>query len=59
MSQRKMIDCSKAPNSNCSVQITGTEEEVLKVAVRHAVHDHGFPDSAEVRQQVRMMMQNA
>ena len=37
-SMRKVIDCRLFPSeSNCSLTIAGAEEEVLKVAVRHAV----------------------
>jgi hypothetical protein len=37
--QRKVIDCRLYPSEkNCSLKISGTEEEVLNVAVRHAVH---------------------
>jgi predicted small metal-binding protein len=38
---------------NCSVTITGTEEEVLAVAVRHAVEEHGHANTPELRQQLR------
>lgn len=35
---RKMIDCRRMPSErNCSVAISGTEEEVLAIAVRHAI----------------------
>lgn len=51
---RKMIDCRRIPSErNCSVTITGTEEEVLTLAVRHAVEEHGHTDSPELREQLR------
>ncbi|MFH1263469.1 MAG: DUF1059 domain-containing protein [Pseudomonadota bacterium] len=40
-------------------QISGTEDEVIKVAVRHAVSDHGYPDTTDMRQQIRKMMKDA
>jgi predicted small metal-binding protein len=51
---RKMIDCRRMPSErNCSLTIAGTEEEVLAVAVRHAVEEHGHADTPELRQQLR------
>lgn len=52
---RKMIDCREFPSeSNCSIAITAdTEEEILDVAVPHAVTKHGHKDSPELRQQIR------
>jgi hypothetical protein len=39
---RKVMDCRKYPSeSRCSVKISGTEEEVEKLAIRHAIEDHG------------------
>jgi hypothetical protein len=38
---------------NCSLTIAGTEDEVLAVAVRHAVNEHGHKDTAELRSQLR------
>ncbi len=46
---RKMIDCRMFPSeSNCSLTITGTEEEVLKAAREHAVSSHGHADGPEL-----------
>jgi hypothetical protein len=51
---RKMIDCRRMPSErNCSLTIAGTEEEVLAVAVRHAVEEHGHPNTPELREQLR------
>jgi predicted small metal-binding protein len=51
---RKMIDCRRLPSErNCSLTIAGTEEEVLDVAVRHAVEEHGHANSPELREQLR------
>jgi predicted small metal-binding protein len=42
--------------NNCSLTIAGREEEVLPVAIRHAVEDHGHEDTAELREQIRSML---
>ncbi|MFL5402395.1 MAG: DUF1059 domain-containing protein [Gemmatimonadales bacterium] len=53
-STRKTIDCRRIPSErNCSVSISGTEEEVLTVATRHAVEEHGHPDTPELREMLR------
>jgi hypothetical protein len=52
--QRKSIDCRLYPSEkNCTLKISGTEEEVLDAAVQHAVHGH--EDTPELRQQIRSM----
>ena len=56
---RKVADCRKIPSEkNCSLTIAGTEDEVMKVAVRHAVQDHGHKYSPELRQQIKSMLQD-
>lgn len=51
---RKMMDCRRMPSErNCSLTIAGTEEEVLAVAVRHAVEEHGHANTPELREQLR------
>jgi hypothetical protein len=48
---RKMVDCRKQPSdSNCSLTIAGTQDEVLDAAVAHAVSKHGHEDTPELRQ---------
>lgn len=57
METRKVADCRKFPSEkNCSLTISGTEEEVLSAAVMHAIKDHGHQDSPELREQVRGML---
>jgi hypothetical protein len=52
-----VADCRLFPSEkNCSLTIAGTEEEVLAVAIRHAVSEHGHADSPELRQQLRGML---
>ena len=51
---RKMMDCRRMPSErNCSLTIAGTQDEVLTVAVRHAVEEHGHEDTPEFREQIR------
>ena len=51
---RKVIDCRKTPSEkNCSLTIAGTEEEVIKASVEHAVSSHGHKDTPELRDEIR------
>ena len=46
--QRKFIDCGEYPSEkNCSLKISGTEEEVLDAATAHATSSHGHENSGE------------
>jgi predicted small metal-binding protein len=57
--QRKVIDCRWFPTDTpCDIAISGNEEEVLNIAVQHAVQSHGHTDSPELRQQIRSMLRN-
>jgi predicted small metal-binding protein len=54
---RKSIDCRNYPSEkNCTVKISGTEEEVLDAAVQHAVSAHGHENSPELRDQLKSML---
>ncbi|HXF33627.1 MAG TPA: DUF1059 domain-containing protein [Candidatus Acidoferrales bacterium] len=51
---RKMIDCGMFPSeTNCTLKISGTEEEVLKAATEHAVSSHGHEATPEFVAQLR------
>ena len=55
--QRKSIDCRDYPSDkNCSLKISGTEQEVLVAAVQHAVSAHGHEETPELREQIRSML---
>ena len=55
---RKSIDCRNHPSEkNCTMKISGTEEEVLDAAVQHAVSAHGHKHSPELRHQLKSMLQ--
>ncbi len=57
MTNRKVADCRQFPSEkNCSLTIAGTEDEVLTVAVRHAVEEHGHEDTPELREQIKGLL---
>jgi Protein of unknown function (DUF1059) len=56
---RKVIDCRRFPAEKpCSIAISGTEDDVLELAVLHATTVHGHADSPELREQIRSMLEN-
>ena len=58
-SRRKVADCRLFPSDkNCSLMISGNEDEVLSVAVEHAVKDHGHQRSPQLRDQLRGMLRD-
>ena len=58
-SNRKSIDCRDYPSDkNCSLKISGTEEEVLDAAVQHAASAHGHQNSPELREQLKSMLKD-
>lgn len=52
---RKVIDCRDFPSENsCTVAIAAdSADELLEVAVLHAVDAHGHEDTSELRAQLR------
>ena len=51
---RKTVDCRTMPSdAGCSLAISGTEEEVVRAAVDHAVASHGHQDSEDLRAGIR------
>jgi hypothetical protein len=60
MDPRKAIDCREYPGEkNCTLSISGTEEEVLNIAVRHAVEEHGHENTPELREQLKTLLKDA
>jgi hypothetical protein len=56
---RKVIDCRWFPTDNpCDIAISGNEEDVLNIAVQHAVQSHGHRDTPELRDQLRSMLRD-
>lgn len=56
MAKRVVSDCRDYPSEkNCSLTIAGTEEEVLRVAVAHAIAEHGHSrsEAEEIRKWVK------
>jgi predicted small metal-binding protein len=54
---RKVADCRAIPSdTNCTLTISGTEEEVVAAASQHAAAVHGHTDGPELREQVRSML---
>jgi len=57
--QRKSIDCRDYPSEkNCSLKISGTEQEVLDAAMQHAVSTHGHQNTPELREQIKSMLKD-
>jgi len=54
--KRVMIDCRQHPGSDCSVTISGTEEEVMSLAVYHGKTRHGMKDDDKTRAELRSML---
>lgn len=56
---RKVADCRDHPSvMNCSLMISGTEEEVVEAAAQHAVSVHGHDDTPELREDIRGMLKD-
>jgi hypothetical protein len=56
---RKVIDCRKFPSEiNCTLAISGTEQEVLDLAVLHASTVHGHENTPELRAQIQSLLQD-
>ena len=55
--KRKYVDCRDYPSEkNCTLKISGREDEVLEAAVQHAVSAHGHENTAELREQLRSLL---
>jgi len=58
-STRKVADCRRFPSEKgCTLTIAGSEDEVMDVALYHAVKSHGHEDTPEFREQLRAFMQD-
>ncbi|GAA2817700.1 DUF1059 domain-containing protein [Saccharopolyspora taberi] len=56
---RKVADCRKYPSEmNCTLTISGEEDEVLRAAVDHAVSVHGHEDSDQLRTDIRGLLED-
>ena len=56
---RKVADCRDFPSeNNCTLTISGEEDEVVLAATEHAVSVHGHEDTAEVRTWLRQNLKD-
>ena len=56
---RKVADCREFPSvNNCTLTISGEENEVLQAAMDHAVAAHGHARDAELEADVRKMLRD-
>ncbi|HEV2712186.1 MAG TPA: DUF1059 domain-containing protein [Gaiellaceae bacterium] len=55
---RKIFDCRELPGE-CTLVISGDEDEVVEAQVAHAVQVHGQRDSATLREQIRAALKEA
>ena len=56
---RKFIDCREYPSEkNCSLRISGTEDEVFEMALQHAKASHGHEDTPEFRDELRKLLKD-
>jgi len=56
---RKMLDCREVPSdSDCSLTLTGEEDEVLRAGAAHAVDVHGHTDNEELRAGLRAALRD-
>jgi predicted small metal-binding protein len=59
MMVRTVADSRDYPSeSNCTLTISGEEEEVVRAAAEHAVSVHGHEDTPELREQIRSMLKD-
>jgi predicted small metal-binding protein len=58
-STRKVADCRRFPSEKgCTLTIARSEEEVMDVALYHAVKSHGHEDTPELREQLKAFVQD-
>ena len=56
---RKIADCRDFPGeNNCTLTISGEEDEVVTAATQHAVSEHGHEDTEEVRTWLRQNLKD-
>jgi hypothetical protein len=55
---RMIADCRRYESDNgCTVTIIGEEDEVVDLAVQHAVTAHGHTDGPELREGILAMLE--
>ncbi len=54
---RMVADCRQMPSeSNCTLTISGEEEEVVRAAALHASDLHGHEDGPDLRAEIRSIL---
>lgn len=58
--KRKMLDCRMFPSDmNCSIKMSGSEEELMPLAMHHLEEVHGHKDTPEMREEIRKVLKEA
>lgn len=55
---RKVFDCRHLPGE-CTLAISGEEEEVVRAQLLHAIEAHGVEDTPEMRDWIRGNLKDA
>jgi hypothetical protein len=55
---RHLFDCREWPGE-CTLAISGQEDEVVEAQLLHAVHAHGQQDGQELRELIRASLKPA
>jgi predicted small metal-binding protein len=55
---RKTFDCREWPGE-CTLAISGEEEEVIEAQLLHVVEAHGQHESPQLREQIRASLKDA
>ncbi|CAL99657.1 uncharacterized protein DUF1059 [Saccharopolyspora erythraea NRRL 2338] len=56
---RKVADCRNYPSEmNCTLTISGEEDEVVRAAAEHAISVHGHDDTPELRDDIRRLLED-
>jgi predicted small metal-binding protein len=55
---RKMFDCREWPG-DCTLAISGEEDEVVEAQLLHVVEAHGQQASPQLREQIRASLKDA
>ncbi|MDQ4057850.1 MAG: DUF1059 domain-containing protein [Actinomycetota bacterium] len=55
---RRAFDCREWPGE-CSLAISGEEDEVVEAQLLHAVQVHGQQDNPELREMIRASLKDA
>ena len=55
---RRMFDCREWPGE-CTLAISGEEEDVVEAQLLHVVEAHGQQESPQLRDQIRASLKDA